>query len=352
MGLPSILITFKAKAASVVQRSERGIVLMIINEATASTYSYATLSEVPSSRYTAANYKFIEDAFHDGCYKVIVVAILTSTDIDDIKTDLDEMKFNWACSPVTGLQADLVTYIKARNVANPNRQVKCVAYNQTANDKHIVNFINTSVYRKGNSTAVNGYEFTPRIAGMLAATPFTRSATYYIFDDLDRVTEPANVDTAINAGQFVIINDYGEPKVARAINSMTTLGTGDTDSMKKITIVEAMDLIKEDIDATFRSTYIGKYKNNLDNQQTFIAAINNYFYTLADDDILDNTYDNVAEVDVASQRAALISGGYPEAVDWDEITVMKHTVGSNVYLAGQVKILDAIEDLQFTISMA
>ena len=67
--------------------------------------------------------------------------------------------------------------------------------------------------------------------------------------------------------------------------------------------------------------------------------------------MLDNQYNNVAEIDVAKQRSALIGKGVNEAEDWDDLKVKRNTVGSKVFLKGNVKILDAIEDLEFGITM-
>lgn len=355
MSLPSINITFSTKASTAIQRSEKGIVCLIIRDATSDTdlATYKYLDDVPVEDYTAVNYKAITDAFHDGAPKVHVIRMGGEQTFDTVKPAIDKLMFNWIACIDTESQTDLVTYIKARNAKEPNKQVKAVVYNVVApNDKHIVNFCNPKVKRITDEADTDGHLYLGRIAGMLAATPFTRSATYYIFDDLESVTEVEDSAEAVDSGKFVIINDYGEPKVARAVNSLTSLATGENDSMKKITIIEAMDLIKADIASTFKADYIGKYKNSMDNQQIFIAAVNHYFIKLANDQILDNGYDNRALIDVEAQRSALIDAGTTEAEDWDDLKVKRNTVGSMMYLAGSIKILDAIEDLSFGISLA
>lgn len=355
MGLPNINITFSGKASTAVKRSERGIVCLVVKDTTKTTglAAYKYLEDVSAEDYTTDNYTAIADAFYDGAPKVYVVRIGSSKAFTDVKATIDSLAFNWIAYIDSAAQSDLVNYVKARNTKEPNKQIKAVVYNESApDDKHIVNFCNTKVKRATDSAEIDGWKYLGRIAGLLATTPFTRSATYYIFNDLESVTEVADSATAVDGGKLVIINDYGEPKIARAVNSMTTLGDGESESMKKITIVEAMDLIKEDIASTFKSDYVGKYKNNLDNQQIFIAAINNYFIKLADEEVLDKNYDNTALIDVPAQRAALIDSGKVEAEDWDDLTVKRNTVGSVMFLSGNVKILDAIEDLTFGISMA
>lgn len=194
--------------------------------------------------------------------------------------------------------------------------------------------------------------YVARIAGLLAGLPFTRAATYTVMQELESVTEPADLDAAVNKGEFILWNDSGEVRVGRAVNTLTTLGEDQTADMQKITIVEAMDLILEDIVATFNDYYCGKYKNSYDNQVLFIAAVNVYFKQLGRESILDPNFENLAQVNVEKQREDWISTGKPEAVDWDEQKVKNMTFRSFVNLTANIKVLDAMEDLNFIITMA
>lgn len=100
-----------------------------------------------------------------------------------------------------------------------------------------------------------------------------------------------------------------------------------------------------------QNDYLGKYKNSYDNQSLFIAAVNGYFKDLSKEEILDPNYSNLAGVDVEAQRDAWLATGKAEASEWDELTVKKNTFKRKVFLAGNVKILDAMEDLFFPITM-
>jgi len=269
-------------------------------------------------------------------------------------TILDTIKYNWLCfvDNTTDEQQAVATYIKSKNANSKNFKYKAVVFDAaTTDDMHLVNFTNTTV-TPVDSSAISGYLYLPRICGLLAGLPFTRSATYYVLTDLESAVEPADVDDAIDDGEFVLFNDDGEVRVARAVNRLVTLTRGVAADMKKITIVEAMDLILEDISVEFKNNYVGKYKNNYDNQALFISAINSYFRGLAAEDILDNAFTNEATVDIEAQRDAWLATGETEAETWDDAKVKSMTFGSNVYLGGSIKILDAIEDLTFNITMA
>ena len=84
----------------------------------------------------------------------------------------------------------------------------------------------------------------------------------------------------------------------------------------------------------------------------FISAVNSYFRQLAREEILDPSFDNRSFVDVEYQREKWLSIGKTEAADWTEAQVKEMTFKSWIYLAGNIKILDAIEDLKFRITMA
>lgn len=358
VGLPQILINFVKKAASAIQRSAKGIVVIVIKDETDATfnlkeYNYASEADSDKAKYTAANYKQISDVFLGTPNKVYVVRIALAGAFADAVSVVDTLKFNWIClaDGTAEDQQALATYIKGKNAVNKVRKIKAVTYKATVtDDMHIVNFSNETIRRPGGED-LPGWNYVGRITGVLAGLPFTRSATYYEFPDLEHVAEPEDMDAAIGDGEFILMNDYGEVKVARAVNSLVTLTGNVSEDMKKITIVEAMDQILEDIAQEFKNNYVGKYKNKYDNQALFISAVNGYFDALSKEEILDDSFNNEALVDIEAQRQAWLTSGKVEAADWDEATVKKNTFGSYMYLTGNVKILDAIEDLNFNINM-
>ncbi len=358
VGLPQIIINFIKKAASAIQRSAKGIVVIVIKDETDAAftvkeYKYASDADLDKAKYTEANYQQISDAFLGTPNTVYVVRVGLTGAFADAVSIVDTLKFNWICMAdgAAANQQAVATYVKGKNAVNKVRKIKAVTYKATVtDDMHIVNFTNETIRRSGG-TDLPGWNFLGRITGMLAGLPFTRSATYYEFPDLEHVKEPEDMDVAIGAGEFILINDYGEVKVARAVNSLVTLTGNLSEDMKKITIVEAMDQILEDIATEFKNNYVGKYKNKYDNQALFISAVNGYFDALTKEEILDDSFNNEALVDIETQRQAWVISGKTEAADWDEATVKKNTFGSYMYLTGSVKILDAIEDLTFNINM-
>lgn len=357
IGLPKIEIEFKKLAATAVQRSARGIVALIVKDDTNSDFNvveYKSQTEIETAKFTATNVKYIKDVLSGGASKVIVVRVAVAEDniVPTAVAALGSRKYNWI-GHAEGAAADqtaLVTYVKEQEAANL-KNIKAVVFNATNPDTmSVVNFVNEKVtYQDG--TEVTGEKYIARLLGLLAGLPMTQSATYMELSDLSYVVEPADVEGAINAGKLVLFNDEETVRIARAVNSLVTVGSGQSEDMKKIIIVETMHQIKEDIYRTFKSDYLGKYKNKYDNQVLLISAINGYFASLAADDILDPDFANTCYVDVEAQRNAWVSTGKAEAAEWDEAKVRINTFRSNVFLAGNVKILDAMEDFEFGITM-
>ncbi|WP_250277216.1 phage tail sheath C-terminal domain-containing protein [[Clostridium] colinum] len=218
---------------------------------------------------------------------------------------------------------------------------------------HIVNFANKSV-TKTDGTIVVGYEYLGRLLGVLAGCRMDMSVTYTVLTDLKNVQEIGDTDKineAIGKGKLVLINDDDGVRISRGVNSLQTNDKNHTEDMKYIAIVEAMDLIYEDIINTFKKVYLGRFKNSYDNQVLFISAVNSYFRDLAREEILDPNYNNSTFVDIEKQREIWISNGKIEAQNWSDIEVKNNTFRTNVYLQANVKFLNAMEDLLFVVNM-
>ncbi|HBM74716.1 MAG TPA: phage tail protein [Clostridiaceae bacterium] len=363
--LPTIDVIFKQLASNFIKRSARGIAILIIKDDTSTefqTKEYKDLKELKNDEalYTPANYQYIADALSFPVSKVVVVRIATTGTIADALTIIEgTIKTGWVTTVGTAEDyTALVDWVKDKE-ANGGTY-KGIVYNalQGPDSKHVVNFVNEKVTFKDVRAEQTGEKYLPSLLGILASCNVEKGSTYFVCENLSKVQEVADVDAALNGGKFILINDLDveneqvipKVKVGLGINSLTTFDADNTEDMRYIDIVETMDLITDDIRNTFKNDYIGKYKNNLDNQIVFISAINTYFNSLAQEDILDNTYKNYADVDVVAQRAAW-AVVKSEAESWDDTQVRNTPYKRNVYLAGDIKILGAMENLKFNISI-
>ncbi len=368
IGLPNIDIIFIQKAVSAIERSQRGTAVVILKDDTQKDAGYDIYkfgADITNKKYSAENVELLKRCFYVSVNKVVVVHMpTTTTEFADVKAVLDRVKYNWACTTVKEWQTELTSYTLSRNTISKGRKVKCLVANvAVANDKHIVNMKGEFVHEVDAEvgTNVKMIDYLPRLVSILANLPMNRSITYYELEDLDYVdnsyiTVEETADSWTDKGWLLLINDDEDNvvRVGRGVNTLTTFTSTDSEDMRKIIIVESMDLILEDIYTTFKKYYVGKYKNYLDNQYLFISSINSYFKTLtkvANGEILDPNFDNKAEIDVEAQRNAWLGIGKTEAEDWGEDEVKEMSFKSTVFLAGDIKILDAIEDLSFQITM-
>lgn len=246
------------------------------------------------------------------------------------------------------MQSDLASWIKAQE--NMGRIYKAIGTAAGKDCKHYVYFNQTCYDNDGNE--LSAAEYLPNLLGIIASCNVTKGCTNFLCTDLSRVDEVEDIDAAIVAGQLVLTNDVGGVRIVTGINSLTTLnGNTATEDMQYIETVEAMDLIRDDIRDVFKTTYQGKFKNKYKYQMLFIGAVNQYYSQLANEDILDDEFDNKAEIDVAEQRSAWLGTGKTEAADWDDDEVRRMSFKRSVFLASNIKILNCMENLKFTVTL-
>lgn len=360
--MPQINITFAQRAATMVSRSERGIAILIVRDDTNKgfmhkKYTDLTALEADKALYTADNYAAISDMLSFAPYESHVFRMDTAGKLADTLGEVTRtVKTGWVT--IAGQRAEdgaaLVTWIKAQ--AAKSRSYKCVVYNITTlpDDMRVVHFVNPSVTFADTRGKRDGVQYLPSLAGLFAVCNVKRGCTNYHCSNLTAVEEVADNDAAVGAGKFILFHDdEGAVRVGQGINSLTTLdGKTRTEDMQFIETVEAMDMIRDDIRATFRRDYLGNYRNSRDNQMMLIASINmSYFAQLAKENILDPDYHNSAEIDVEGQRAAWLATGKAEAELWDADTVKATPFKRSVYLTGKIKILGSMTDLFFPINL-
>ena len=355
MGLPEIRVTFKKLAQDASTRSARGHLAIIVRDATEgvdwTSKTYTEPEGVNESEFTPANYKSIKAAFLAEPYWVSVVRVGGSGTVADAAAALEKLPYNWVCTNVAALQTELSAYVKAVNVPARIRKAKALVCGvSAANDKHVVNVANTAVTLKGETAATSMALYLPRLAAVLAACPMTGSVTYYQLEDLDDIADVTDPGASVDGGNLVLIRDDGDFRIARGVNTLTTLGTDDTEDMRKIAVVEAMDLIQEDIIRTFKANYLAKVRNSADNQALLVSDILGYFRELEAESVLDPDGENTADIDVPKMRRVWTQAG-TDVKDLTDAQVRKKTYRSYVYITARIRILDAMEDLIMQISL-
>ncbi|BEP28814.1 phage tail sheath C-terminal domain-containing protein [Helicovermis profundi] len=347
MGRPNIDVVFKELASTVIKRSSNGVAALIIKDNTDKTFSTVVISsedQIDELKFTAENVSFIKDVLLGGVIKVIVSRVDVE-EVEVIETGVNQIAnifYNWiAIADGTSLEhTELSVKVKSMD------SIQSVVFNIPSDHERIVNFANTSVTKE--SGVINGEKYIARVLGLICGCNLTESTTYKILDDLISVVEPIDIDTAVDQGQFLLFNDEEVVRVARGVNSLLTIGENKTDDMKKITIMETLLLIQRDIKSSFKNLYIGKYKNNYDNQVIFFSAVNDYLNVLAYQEILENNYNNHVEIDIEAQKNALAIIK-PEVIEWSDKEIKNYPYRSSVFAKTYIRVNDAIEDLNFNL---
>lgn len=357
--LPSIDISFVQRATSLIERSERGIAVLIVRDATKTTpdfYSYRTLADVSPADFTAENYKYICDVYAlKQPYTLCVVRIGSSgTVADAVKIIEANISTGWV-TIAGGTSEDFTALVaQAGTWEGQARTFKVIVHGITTapDKKHVVDFVNETVTFADERGEVDGEQYLPSLLGLLAGSNVQSGVTYARCGNLVSASAIEDPDGEVGAGKFILLTDWDGVYVGVGVNSLTTTnGSTATEDMKYIETVEAMDLIADDIRAEFRDNYVGKYKNSCDNQMLFISAIREYLRQLAQDNILDPDFVNTVTVDVAAQRAAWVGSGTAEAVEWSDEQVIHTPFKRTVFLAADIKILGSMEHLTFEINM-
>lgn len=363
MGAPSINIAFIERSASAIQRGERGVIAMLLKEDSVkeANYTVYSVADVPAA-LSAANREQIEMALkgYQNAPKKILVHVIESASVSssgytDALSYFETQKWDYLVVPTVETDAKTETvasWIKTQRTTN-KRTYKAVLPNSPSDNEGIVNV--TTGCKKG-STEYTAEQMCARVAGIICGTPLTISCTYAPLaemTDCDRLNKEA-LDTAVDAGKFVFLWDGEKVKVCRGVNSFVTTTDSKGESFKKIKVVDAMDMIRTDIEMTAQDNYIGKYANSYDNKCLLVTAINSYFAGLVRDGILAS---GVCEIDIDAQRNyfagkggnVVIDGVEKKIEDCTDEEIKKGNTGSRVFLKAVISILDAIEDIDLEI---
>ena len=377
LGMPSVVVKFVEAGIEAIQRSQRGIVGLILEdtkvaitklgqktderEALKNPFAVYTVDDIPSE-LSEKNKDYILKAlkgYNKPPLKIVVYMMETVQGggadkfQDPLKVMLTE-RFDYLAIPTieTAQLEYLGTWVKTAR-ENKLKKVKVVLPNYPGDFEGVVNFANTKVV-----TADKEYkpaEYTARIAGLIAGTNMTQSATYAPLNeviDCDRYTQD-EMNQMVNEGKFFIWFDGEKFKMSRAVNSLVTTSQGKLEGFQTMKIVDIMDMMYDDIKKTAEDSYIGKYTNDYENKCLLISAIMGYFKQLENERLLQKGYSK-CEIDTEAVRTYQLAHGLytkEELAKMSEDEIKQLDTKKIVYLKANVRPLDAMEDIQLPISI-
>lgn len=349
MGLPIIDISFKQLAKSAVIRSQRGIVALILKDTTKASLTVFDEGDIPSN-LTKDNQNLIKDVLKGAPNKIELFVLGSDNQISEALTYFEGVEFNLMCMPEaeTSDVTAIKTFIKKMNDVV---KYKCDAIlaNEKADSEAIINYTAKNIVVGGESVTTANH--SARIAGLIEGTPLHQSITFATLSDVDAIENltKEQADTRIDNGELILVREMGKVRVARGVNSLTTLNDIKGNAFQKIKLRKTLNLIHNDLRRVIVEKYIGKVPNNYDNKCVLITEIKNYLDELATEQLIEKV--NEVGIDLIAQKKWLKDNTNLDVNAMTEQEIKEANTQSNVFLAISLKVIDAMEDIVIGISI-
>lgn len=290
--------------------------------------------------------------------------------------EIADIKANYIAYPTGNAdgQESVATFVIGQR-KNRQRTLKAVVANYAADSYGVINFTTGNIKIDNPDyvealAAVDGdtelvdenipkyktytaAEYTGRIAGIAAGLPLDRSLTYYTLPEVISCKKYDDADAAVDNGELILIDEKDGlgVKIGRGVNSFVNFSSTEGEDFRFIKIVEACDLIKDDITTSFKENYLGKIVNSYNNRMLFISAVNSYLAGLKGT-VLDNSPSatNAVETDIDKVREYATRHGR-DVSTMNAQSLKEYSCGTNIFLRGSITPVNAMEDLnvEFTL---
>lgn len=299
------------------------------------------------------------------------VTVTATVTVADALKEVANIKANYVAYPTGGAdgQESLASFVNGQR-KNRHKTIKAVVANCAADSRGVINFTtgNIKVANPDYTSALEAVdgdaelvdesipkyktytaaEYTGRIAGIAAGIALDRSLTYYTLSEVVSCGKYADADAAVNNGELILIDEKDGlgVKIGRGVNSLINFSSEVGESFRYIKIVEALDLIQDDITISFKENYLGKVPNNYTNRMLFVSAVNTYLGNLKGP-ILDNAPSalNEVHIDLAATKDWATRNGV-ETSGMSDAQIEEISCGTNVFLSGNITPVNAMEDLR------
>lgn len=349
MGLPIIDISFKQLAKTSVIRSQRGIVALILKDTAKTSLTVFDEGDIPSS-LTKENQGLIKDVLKGSPNKIELYVLGSDSEISEALTYFEGVEFNLMCMP--SAETSDVTAIKAFiKKMNDVVKYKCDAIiaNDKADSEAIINYTAKNIVVGGESVTTANH--SARIAGLIEGTPLHQSITFATLSDVDAIENltKEQADTRIDNGELILVREMGKVRVARGVNSLTTLTDTKGNAFQKIKLRKTLNLIHNDLRRVIVEKYIGKVPNNYDNKCILITEIKNYLEELENEQLIEKV--SYVGIDLEAHKKWLKDNTNLDVNSMTEQEIKEANTQSNVFLAISLKTLDAMEDIVINVEI-
>lgn len=352
LGMPTLTITIKKAAQTVAARMQDGVVAMIVRDAaeTPGLYVVGDKADIPS-KLAAGTAAQVERALIGGINRPQKVLLSVIGAADDLVAKgaaaLASSDFDYLTAPDDVDEEEMEALVDWLDGIRAKYSVgKLVLPDHAADNMAVVNFSASGIQAGG--TTYTGAQYCSRIAGLLAGTPLSNSATSAVLEEVTGVTQVADPDGAVAAGKLILVYDGRKTKLGRAVNSLVTVGADQSEALKKIKIVAAVDLIRREAKLIIDDQYNGQ-GNSYDNKLVILAAFQDFLTQLESEGVLQSG-SGYAELNLEKQRAWLKEQGVDVASMSDQ-DILKADTGSYVWIRMGGTILDGMEDFDLEFYM-
>ena len=366
--MPTLTVLFQQRAQTAIARSQKGVAALIVRDALTAGQAWALTStgQIPE-KLGKENQEAIRRVFKGGVNpprKVLVYCLGAEDTLEAEESDpqaeearpgsgaaalrwLGTQRFDYLAGPADLGEAEAAAIQEwiIRKREDDHVIFKAVLPHTAANNEGIVNFTASGIQVGGD--VFDAAAYCGRVAGLIAGTPMKQSVTYAALPEAEDIRRLSALeeDEAVGRGELILTHDGEKVKFGRGVNSLTTT-TGRSEVWRKIKIVELLDLLQWDLRLAIQDNYIGKFQNSYDNKLLLITAVKLYLQALAKDQLIEEDF--VCDIDVEAQDAYLQSVGVATA-EMTEQQIREANTGTYVFLAVDIKPIDAIEDVRIKI---
>ena len=345
LGMPTLTITIKKAVETVAARLKNGVAAVIVRDAGAAAGLYVLGAEedIPAGLGAAVEAN-VRRAFLGGEQKPQKVLLVVIGADDDLVTRgcaaLATSDFDYLAAPADVDEEEmtaLVTWLEG--VREKYCIGKAVLPGHAADSMAVINFSASGIVSGGET--FTGADYCSRIAGLLAGTDISDSATSAPLEEVTAVDEIADGDAAVADGKLILVHDGRKVRLGRAVNSLTTVPAGQSEALKKIKIVEAVDLIRQQSKLLIDDQFRGK-GNSYDTKLLIVSALYDFLVNLETQGVVAQGT-SYAELNLTKQRAWLKAQGV-DVADMTDEEILKADTGSWIFVSMGGTILDGMED--------
>lgn len=344
---PSIQVYFETLATTAVQKGERGILYVIMEDATnvIKYHEFKTVADIKETDWTVDNYKLLQTAFEwFPPYKVVVRNMADLELLSDVLKEFEVRKITHLAYP-HAIQADdatICTWVKSR--WEQQGIVYGSSFATNADDVTVIKIGNTTFEHVLCGT-LTAQEYTLGLMGAVTGCPLNRSLDNAVSPNLVSVT-----DFIPMLGVLNFYNDDGKVRVNLAINTKTTYDNKWKSTTRMIKTVEGMNIVRFDIMDTFKNYWMGLYINSYENKMAFVNLVNKVYFPNLEPNVLSPDYDNRVYINVVKNAQFIVTEGLdPDTMT--ETAILTYPTGNDVYLEGDVRFSGTMINLDLPIYM-